>query len=596
MTNEKVRVRFAPSPTGLLHVGNARTALYNWLFARREEGVFILRVEDTDLERSQAQYEAQLIQDLHWLGLDWDEGPGGTARSGNVWEDERGAHGPYRQSERLDIYAKHTERLLKEGKAYPCFCTPEELEAERKAAAAEHRPQVYSGRCRYLTQAEVDENLAAGMAFAVRLKIEDHPLKFHDLVRGDVEFAAEAVSDPVLVRSAHGGASGMSEGVPVYNYVVTVDDALMEITHVIRGDDHISNTPRQVAIYQAFGWQVPEFAHLSTILGADRERLSKRHGATSISTFREMGYLPEALVNYLALLGWGAEDGKTETFTLEELTKAFSLERVTPSPAVFDFDKLNWLNRHYLKQADPARLAALAWPYFADRFGASGQAAVAPQSTPVLPPADKPELRATEVLPSQVMGTTVDGTGFREAGFAEGAALGSGAALTAAPGLSPYAPPSGEGAAAAPTGVPAGIASWFERLLALLVPKVDHLDQLPAIATPVFGVDPSQACANEENTEVLRAESAPLVLAQFANRVHAHAGPVTPEVFKAWMNEIKAATGVKGKELFHPVRIALIGFHSGPEFDKLIPLIEEGAALGLGIPTVRQRIDRFVGA
>ncbi len=500
---KKIRVRFAPSPTGMVHVGNARTALYNWLFARRTGGEFLLRIEDTDLERSEARYEAQLIEDLHWLGLDWDEGPG---RLNGAPE---GDFGPYRQSERLDIYAKHTAQLLSEGKAYRCFCTPEELEAERKLAAAEHRPQVYSGRCRNLNSATIEANLTAGKPFAVRLKIEDHPLRFHDLVRGEVEFAPETVSDPILVRSA----SGTSAGVPVYNYVVTVDDALMGITHVIRGDDHISNTPKQVAIYEAFGWKVPEFAHLSTILGADRERLSKRHGATSIASFREMGYLPEALVNYLALLGWGAEDGKTETFTLDELARVFSLERVTPSPAVFDFDKLNWLNRHYIKLADPQRLAALAQPYFIERLA-----------------------RAT-------------------------------------------APPEG----------------WFARLLTLILPAVDHLDQLPAKAAAIFDYNAEEARANPENAPLLAAESAQKVLAEFASRVRTHLGPVTPEVFKGWMNEIKAATGIKGKELFHPVRIALTGAHSGPEFDKLLPLIEEGSSLGLGILSVRQRIEQFTG-
>src|SRR5436309_11907639 len=289
----------------------------------------VLRIEDTDIERSEARFEPQLIDDLKWLGVDWDEGP-----------DVGGSYGPYRQSDRLEIYREHAERLLLEGKAYLCFCTEEELQKERESAMAEQRQAIYSGKCRALDPAEAKRRREAGEACAIRLKIPEHPIRFHDIVRGDVEFSNEVVSDPIILRSS---------GMPVYNYVVVIDDALMKITHVIRGDDHLSNTPKQVAIYEAFGWPVPEFAHLSTILGADRERLSKRHDATSISTFREMGYLPEALVNYLALLGWGAEDGKTETFTLEELTRAFTLERVTPSPAIFDFDKLNWLNRHYLK-------------------------------------------------------------------------------------------------------------------------------------------------------------------------------------------------------------------------------------------------------
>ena len=513
MTTPRTRVRFAPSPTGLLHVGNARTALYNWLFARHTGGQFLLRIEDTDLERSETRYEAQLVEDLRWLGLDWDEGPG---LPDNPSELEKGDFGPYRQSERLAIYAECTERLLDEDKAYRCFCTQEELEAERSLAQARHLPQVYSGRCRALSASAIEHNLAADKPFAVRLRIGPEPLCFHDMVRGPVEFAAETVSDPILVRSA----SSVSAGIPVYNYVVTIDDALMQITHVIRGDDHISNTPKQVAIYQAFGWPVPEFAHLSTIVGADNERLSKRHGATSISTFREMGYLPEALVNYLALLGWGAEDGKTETFTLEELARMFSLERVTPSPATFDFDKLNWLNRHYLKEAAPDRLAALSWGYFVE---------------------DHPAISAA----------------------------------------------------------PEPVQAWFARLLALFVPYVDHLDQLPTKAAFVFGFQPETARANEENAAILAADSARTVLGELANRARAHAGAVTPEAFKTWMDEIKAATGVQGKELFNPVRIALTGSPSGPLFDKLIPLIEDGSGLSrswdLAVPGIRERVERFVG-
>jgi glutamyl-tRNA synthetase len=519
-------------------VGNARTALYNWLFARRTGGQFILRIEDTDLERSESRYEDQLIEDLNWLGLDWDEGPGEPAGA-----PDKGPHGPYKQSERLAIYAEHTERLLAEGKAYRCFCTQEELEAERARAIAVQGPQVYSGRCRSLTEEAIAENLAAGIPVAVRLRIEDHPLQFHDIVRGPVESAAESVSDPILVRSA----SATSAGVPVYNYVVTIDDALMGITHVIRGDDHISNTPKQVAIYQAFGWPVPEFAHLSTILGADRERLSKRHGATSISTFREMGYLPEALVNYLALLGWGAEDGKTETFTLPELTRAFSLERVTPSPAIFDFEKLNWLNRHYLKLADKERVAKLAEEQFCRQR---------PDIFPLWPasPFYTPETLA--LLASENPPVHID--------------------------------------------MPADALvvlrkDWFARLLALLLPYVDHLDQLPAKAAFILGFDPDVARKIPDNSAILSSDSTRTVLGELAHRARAHNDIVTSEDFKCWLNEIKDASGVKGKELYHPVRIALTGVHSGPEFDKVIPLIEEGAVLGLGIPSVRERIERFVG-
>ena len=498
---QPTRVRFAPSPTGFLHVGNARTALYNWLFARHTGGAFLLRIEDTDLDRSEVRHEKQLMEDLLWLGIDWDEGPG-----------VEGPHAPYRQSERLGIYREHTDRLLVEGKAYRCFCTAEQLEEERREATAAHGPQVYSGRCRNLSDADSAARAAAGEPFAVRLRIPDHPLRFHDIVRGVVEFPNETVSDPILVRSS---------GMPVYNYVVTLDDGLMEITHVIRGDDHISNTPKQVAIYEAFGWKPPEFAHLSTILGSDRERLSKRHGATSVASFREMGILPEALVNYLALLGWGAEGGTRELFSREELVKEFRLERVTASPAIFDWEKLHWLNRHYLKTADPERIVELAWPHFA----AMGFLAPRDEASPA-----------------------------------------------------------------------AALDAWFGKLLALFLPYANQLDELPVKAAFVFRFDPAAARSNEENAAFLTTESAHKVLAAFAARVVAHAEPVTPEQFKAWMNEIKSETGAKGKDLFHPVRIALTGTHSGPEFDKLLPILEEGSRLDLPVHVlgVRERIEQFM--
>ncbi|HEX3094607.1 MAG TPA: glutamate--tRNA ligase, partial [Candidatus Angelobacter sp.] len=292
---DKVRVRFAPSPTGHIHLGNVRTALFNWLFARQKGGTFILRIEDTDLERSEARYETQLIEDLKWLGLDWDEGP-----------DVGGPYPPYRQSDKMDVYRGYAERLIKEQKAYYCFCTAEELERDRQQAMAEQRQPNYSGKCRNIDPAEAERRRAAGEPAAIRLQIPERPIRFHDIVRGDLEFSNEVVSDPIIVRSS---------GMPTYNYVVVIDDADMKITHVVRGDDHISNTPKQVAVYEALGLPVPEFAHLSTILGPDRERLSKRHGATSVASFRDMGVLPEALMNYLALLGWAPSGGDREIFS-----------------------------------------------------------------------------------------------------------------------------------------------------------------------------------------------------------------------------------------------------------------------------------------
>jgi nondiscriminating glutamyl-tRNA synthetase len=510
MESGTIRVRFAPSPTGLLHVGNARTALFNWLFARRMGGKFVLRIEDTDLERSKSTYEKKLIEDLVWLGLNWDEGPNENDPG------ETGGFGPYRQSKRFDIYTSHTAQLLAEGKAYRCFCTSEELDEERRRAIEDSRPQIYSGKCSKLNKQVIKENLLRGKTYAVRLKIPDQPIRFHDIVRGDLEFAADTIGDPILVRSAKGGTAGASPGVPVYNYVVTIDDALMGITHVIRGDDHISNTPKQVAIYEALGLKVPEFAHLSAILGPDRERLSKRHGATSMSAFREMGYLPEAMVNYLSLLGWGSEEGSSEILTAAQLVKAFSLERVSKAPAIFEFEKLNSMNRHYMSLAPPGRLAALCWDFFGG------------------------------LLPEK-----------EEASDA--------------------------------------VLVWFFHVIGLFVPSVNHLDEIPAKAAFIFHMDPNLARADQENAAVLAEGSAQTVLNELANHVRAHAGPVSATDFSGWLDNIKEATGIQGNELYHPVRIALTGTHSGPEFDNLIPLIEQGVELNLGIPSVRQRLDAFIG-
>ena len=338
------RVRFAPSPTGHLHVGNARTALFNWLLARGHGGTFILRIEDTDAERSTAVSEASILEDLRWLGLDWDEGP-----------DAGGEVGPYRQSERLELYLSYANDLLARGLAYRCFCTPEQLEAERQAALASNQPPKYSGRCRALSADEVAGRIAAGEAGAVRFAVPPgRDVAFDDIVRGRVTFNTAVIGDPVIVRS---------DGRPAYNFAVVIDDALMKVTCVIRGEDHISNTPRQVLLYEAFGFAPPQFAHLSLVMGPDHAPLSKRHGATSVSEFREKGILPEALVNYLALLGWSPGEGE-ELLPALELARRFDLAKVSHSAAVFDTDKLAWMNRHYLKEAAPSRVAALAMPAF----------------------------------------------------------------------------------------------------------------------------------------------------------------------------------------------------------------------------------------
>ncbi len=322
-----IRVRFAPSPTGYLHVGGARTALFNFLFAKKHGGRFILRIEDTDPERSKKEYEEKIIQDLKWLGLDWDEGP-------------------YYQSQRLETYRKYAEKLLSEGKAYYCFCTPEELEAERQKAIAEGRPYKYSGKCRSIPPEEARRRVEQGEVASIRFKMDDGEFYYEDLIRGRVEFDLSLFGDFVIMRS---------NGIPSYNFAVVIDDHEMGITHVIRGEDHISNTPKQIKIYQALGWEPPKFAHLPMVLGPDRSRLSKRHGATAVFQFRQEGFLPEALVNYLALLGWSC--GEKEIMTLKEMIDCFQLERVSKAGAVFDHQKLRWVNHRHMESLPPEELA-----------------------------------------------------------------------------------------------------------------------------------------------------------------------------------------------------------------------------------------------
>ena len=342
-----VRVRFAPSPTGFLHVGGARTALYNYLFARRHGGAFLLRIEDTDAARSTLESVRVILDSLRWLGLHWDEGP-----------DIGGPHGPYFQSERRDDYRRHAGTLLAAGRAYRCWCTPQELEARREEQTRRGEPPRYDGRCRRLDDAARASFEAEGRGAALRFELPaGGETAWDDVVRSRVAFQNDVLDDFVLLRS---------DGLPTYNFACVVDDHAMAISHVVRGDDHISNTPRQILLYQAFGWTPPVFAHASMILGADGTRLSKRHGATSVESFRDMGFLPAAMVNFLALLGW-AFDGERELFTLAELEGVFSLERVNPNPAVFNMDKLEWMNAQHLRRLDEAERVRLVETFLESR-------------------------------------------------------------------------------------------------------------------------------------------------------------------------------------------------------------------------------------
>lgn len=331
---DNVRVRIAPSPTGYLHVGTAHTALFNWLFARHNKGTFILRIEDTDLARSTKEYEENIIEGLKWLGLYWDEGP-------------------YYQTQRLDIYRKYADELLKKGLAYYCYCTPEELEERRKEALAQKKPPRYDRKCLYLSDEERARYEREGRKPAIRLLVPEGKTVFNDIIRGEIEFNNEDIGDFVIMKS---------DGIPTYNFAVVIDDYTMGITHVIRGEDHISNTPKQLFIYNAFGWTPPEFAHLPLLLGPDRSKLSKRHGVTSVTEYKKMGYLPQALVNYLALLGWTPEENR-EIYTVEELIELFDLRRVTKNPGIFDITKLEWINTQHIRRLSLEELADLTYPF-----------------------------------------------------------------------------------------------------------------------------------------------------------------------------------------------------------------------------------------
>ena len=340
------RVRFAPSPTGKLHLGSGRTALFNWLVARGSGGAMVLRLEDTDRARSTAEFELDIMESMRWMGLDWDEGP-----------DVGGPHGPYRQSERMELYREHGEKLLAEGKAYKCWCSASDLDERKKAVVAGGKAWRYDRRCLDLPEGERDRLEAEGAPCTVRFRVPEGKVVVEDMLRGEVTVDASEIDDFIIMRS---------DGTAGFHLAVVVDDLTMEITHVIRGDDHLTNAVRHVLLFEALGGAAPRFLHHSLLFGPDGTKLSKRHGATSVTDYREQGYLPEGLVNYLALLSWspGAGDER-EIFTLDQLIEEFSIKGVSASKAIFDFDKLNWIDRQHIKMRSDSELADLVSPFLA---------------------------------------------------------------------------------------------------------------------------------------------------------------------------------------------------------------------------------------
>lgn len=342
--NLVVRLRFAPSPTGNLHIGTLRTALFNWLYAKAQKGVFILRIEDTDLQRSKSEYEDNIVEGLKWLGMSYEEGPA-----------VGGEYGPYRQKERIvsGIYKKALDELLDKGYAYYCFCTESELNEEREAAKKANKPYVYSRKCYGLSKNEVAEKLKQNLAYTIRFKMPDEDILFQDIIRNDINFDCRLVSDFVIMKS---------DGSPSYNFACVVDDIDMKITHVVRGEDHISNMPKQLALFAAFGAMPPQYAHMPMILGADRSKLSKRHGATSVTEYRDQGFLPDAFINYLSLLGWSPKD-EQELLSVSEIIEQFSLERISKAGAIFDVKKLTWMNGQYIRKMNKDTYFQFVWPF-----------------------------------------------------------------------------------------------------------------------------------------------------------------------------------------------------------------------------------------
>jgi len=481
------RVRFAPSPTGQLHVGNARTALFNWLYARRHGGALLLRIEDTDAARSSIEHETRLVDELRWLGLGWDQGL-----------HEGGEDGPFRQSERLALYRDRAEVLIDRGLAYPCFCSQQLLEEERAAQREAGRASIYPGRCRGIPKQEAARRRASEEA-AVRFDVQaaaagDPSIAFADLVHGEVRFPVSQLGDFVILRR---------DGWPSYNFAVVVDDLLMRITHVIRGDDHLSNTPRQILVYRAVGeGPLPRFAHLPLIAGPGGAPLSKREGSASVAWFREQGYPPEALMNYLALLGWSPPGGQ-ELLTQEELIAQFDLDRVSRAPALFDRQKLDALAARHMSRMPRERLASLAVE----------------------------QLRRAGLLGPETPHDTFE---------------------------------------------------WVGRLALLYADRLPRMSELPRDSLFVFDFSAERSLTDPEVREALEGPKSRGVIEALDRRLGSE--PLVASRVQALAEEIRRETGAKGRDLYHPIRIALTGAASGPELVKLLPIIEEGSRLPLPRP------------
>ncbi|MCD9026333.1 glutamate--tRNA ligase [Cohnella silvisoli] len=470
----KVRVRYAPSPTGHLHIGNARTAIFNYLFARHHGGDFIIRIEDTDVKRNVAGGEESQLTYLKWLGVDWDESV-----------DRQGEYGPYRQTERLDIYRTHTRQLLDNKLAYRCYCNEEELEREREEQSERGETPKYSGKCRNLNAEEQAKLEAEGRIPSVRFTVpQDRVYTFHDTVKGDISFSSDDFGDFVIVKK---------DGIPTYNYAVAVDDHLMVITHVLRGEDHITNTPRQLMIYEAFGWAPPEFGHMTLIVNDQRKKLSKRDESIVqfIAQYDDLGYLPEALFNFITLLGWSPE-GEEEIFTREQLIEIFNAHRLSKSPAVFDTAKLSWLNQHYMKQAPLERVIALCIPH----------------------------LKSAGRLPEQPNENEIE---------------------------------------------------WATALVTLFRDHLRFGAEIVTLSDLFFQEVP---VLNDEVSIVMAEETVPTVLSAFRSQIEAAPEQeFTIDNIKGWIKAVQVATGIKGKGLFMPIRVALTGQTHGPDLNGTIWLL-----------------------